>query len=223
MTMRVASDGGLRPYEGGTTKESVMAYVHEFGLPLAAAASVALAMRTHQQLAERCAQHYALDWQEQAKLIASAKPLNQWQVSQAVAFAKQSAMPLDCVYIFEQRSKLVKGILAYGWRLRAQADPRILKGAGIHQHESGAYQTTVMDPKGAMVPGQVPYVRVVYRVEFWNGETYEGVGAADGGDPQAKERGLSVLGGLAETRAANHAYRAALRLPANVENDNGED
>jgi len=192
-------------------------YAVLMGLPPQAVPSIMLAVKMHRELQRRCKEQWKLLSLPgaAAKLIMSRKELTAWQVQASGEFAKSHGLPLDCIYAMETRTRFQNGILSTGYRLLAQADPRILRHAGLFDVQAGVMETSQAIPgstTGAKLQQSVPWVRCVYKITFWNGEEYMGVGMADGNDDAVKQRGTSQMPSIAETRAANHAYRAALRM-----------
>ena len=192
-------------------------YAVLMGLPPEAVSSIMLSVKVHRELQRRCREQWALEKLPgaAAKLIQSAKQLTPWQIQTSITFAKSHGLPLDSIYAMETKTRFQNGILSGGYRLLAQADPRILRHAGLYDVQAGVMETSQPIPgssTGAKLQQSTPWVRVVYKVTFWNGEEYMGVGMADTNDDAIKQRGTSQMPAIAETRAANHAYRAALRM-----------
>lgn len=197
-------------------------YLVAMHLPPEAAAGVVLAAQMYQELQRRCREQWALLRLPgaAAKLIQSKNELTPWQIQESGRFAISNGLPLDCIYAMVTRTRFVNNILSGGYRLKAQADPRILKAAGAVDTQAGIMDVSQAIPgsaTGAKIQQSVPWVRITYKVTFWNGEEYIGVGMSDGNDEQVNQRGTSIMPSLAETRAANHAYRAALRLSSTAE------
>lgn len=187
----------IQPYEGeiGPYQQ----YCEKHGLPLAASLSVALTHRTHLTLQQRLEAQLRLPWEKAGALVQCRNPLNQWQTALAMRWSREHGFPLDTMYCILQLGRPpTYNPLSIGWRQKAQADPRILKIA-----------------RAVTVQAVGNGVQVTYQVEFWNGEVYSGVAMCDSEDRQVKERGTSAMAAIAETRAANRAYRTALRLPFN--------
>lgn len=123
-------------------------------------------------------------------------------------FVRMNRFPINCLYIAKDGSIAIR---ATGWRLKAQADPRIFKG----------WEDTPVEiiPLGN---GNILFRKRVVAI-FWTGERFSAEGAVDMEEMQGRREKTKAPPSFAfmisETRAKTRALRDAVGLPFEIAED----
>ena len=124
------------------------------------------------------------------------------------AFVRMNNLPYNVLYISRDGSIAIK---AAGWRMRAQADPRVFKG----------WDDTPVELVN-LADGNIMFRKRVTAI-FWTGETFSAEGACDLHEMQSRrqktESPPSFALMVAETRSKTRALRDAIGLPFEVAED----
>ena len=121
-------------------------------------------------------------------------------------FVKMNCIPYNCLYLTKDGNIAVK---AMGWRLKAQADPRCIKGfENVRMTVEERDGVTTYTCEGDLV--------------FWTGERYHASGSASTDEDRATRTPHAHLRMIAETRMQTRAMRLAIGLPYEVAEDVAE-
>ena len=121
-------------------------------------------------------------------------------------FVSMNCIPYNCLYLTKDGNIAVK---AMGWRLKAQADPRCIKGfENVRMTVEERDGVTTYTCEGDLV--------------FWTGEHYHASGSASTDEDRATRTPHAHLRMIAETRMQTRAMRLAIGLPYEVAEDVAE-
>jgi len=183
-------------------------YLEATSLPQEALTSALIMVRNHQNLAKLIDHQKKLDPERRKRMVGTQpqKPISDSKLAEIDEFAESNMIPYNCLYITKEGDIAIR---AAGWRMRAQADPRILKGfenvIGSMENIDG---TDVYTSSGELV--------------FWTGERFPAVGSASSDEPRGSRTPKAHLRMIAETRMQTRAFRLALGLPYEIAEDVAE-
>lgn len=193
-------------FVGGQIVEAAQSYLSITGLPKEALPSVIQAVSSHFGLKKQVRRELRATPEKKRAMVGvpQGKVLTDIKLREVEEFSRINSFPMSTLYITQQNTVAVKAV---GWRARAHADPRILKGfenIKFARSEEG---------------GNVALYECSGDIVFWTGERYPALGAASSDEPRASRTPVAFLKLIAETRMQTRAIRLALGLPFEVAED----
>lgn len=179
---------------------SVGAIVEAMGLPKEATVSVLQTMQAVQKIEENLRRQRKLTDNERRALIQSREPVSPLVLPKFVAYSEMHRIPLENLANIEGKPFAT----AVALREKVTTDLRIRKSMVITEETSGLMENGML------------WAKCKWKLTYWSGETFDGIGTADSIELGIKRRGnvgLMDVVHMARTRGERHALRTALALP----------